>query len=369
MRKDVKFGLTIGGILVVTLVIYVIVLSRGPAVPQRLGIALSPLTDQPASATGESNSPAHTNGEVAKADTNDQADANAPVTGDSTTSTPTTPQVTDGGGMSVAPTTSAPATQPATASNNAGDQWDNALNHGLPPTLSAPQRTETPTPTIDPTSTASASPEAPTTVTRPPTIPMIDPLPTTQPTRTQVASTPTIDPTPTPAPLYASAAPPPPASVSPAIPDSSSPAAPNTPRTHRIAAGESFYSIAQAVYGNGKYYKLILAANPKVDPHRLRIGQILVIPELNDADRAPARNSASVAPAAIDSSTQYVVASGDTLESISRKLYGTPAMIAKLYQMNRSVIGSDENVLKIGWVLKLPEAPTSNGSTGEVRGN
>jgi hypothetical protein len=39
MRKDVKFGLTIGAILVVTLVIYVIVLSRGPSTAQKVAIS------------------------------------------------------------------------------------------------------------------------------------------------------------------------------------------------------------------------------------------------------------------------------------------------------------------------------------------
>jgi nucleoid-associated protein YgaU len=54
----------------------------------------------------------------------------------------------------------------------------------------------------------------------------------------------------------------------------------------------------------------------------------------------------------------YTVISGDTLESISRKLYGTAGMIDKLYLANKSLIGEDENMLKIGWVLKLPQPPT-----------
>jgi nucleoid-associated protein YgaU len=348
MRKDVKFGLTIGGILVVTLVIYVIVLSRGPAVPQKIGLTLPSQTDQSAAPK-----------DVAKTDTDDQADANAPVTGDSTPATPSasTPSATDGQLSSVSP---APATQPATASNTPPSDWDSALSHGLPPALSAPQRTVTPT--IDP----SQAPLARAEVNRPPTVPMIDSLPTTQPTRTFTAEAPTIDSTPSP--LYASAAPTAPAAVDPPTIDPS--ASPATPRTHRVTAGESPYSIAQAVYGNGRYYKQILAANPKIDPHRLRIGQILVIPELSSTDKGRnAVSSSASSPAAIDTSTQYVVARGDTLETISRKLYGGPAMIERLYEANKAVIGPDENVLKIGWVLKLPEQPTNSGGTGEPRAN
>ncbi len=33
-------------------------------------------------------------------------------------------------------------------------------------------------------------------------------------------------------------------------------------------------------------------------------------------------------------------------------------MIEDLYQANKTLIGPDENVLKIGWVLKLPATPT-----------
>ena len=34
-------------------------------------------------------------------------------------------------------------------------------------------------------------------------------------------------------------------------------------------------------------------------------------------------------------------------------------MMDKLYEMNKKLIGPDENVLKIGWILKLPQAPAA----------
>jgi hypothetical protein len=33
-------------------------------------------------------------------------------------------------------------------------------------------------------------------------------------------------------------------------------------------------------------------------------------------------------------------------------------MIGKLYDANQSLIGPDENVLKVGWILKLPQPPS-----------
>ncbi|MGA2440409.1 MAG: LysM peptidoglycan-binding domain-containing protein [Tepidisphaeraceae bacterium] len=323
MRKDVKFGLTIGAILVVTLVIYVIVLSRGPAVPQRLGIALPSQSDQatdsiaPAS-DARTDSGVHT--DVAPANGIDEQ-ATGPAASDSNPATSPPPDVT-------------PATQPASAND-----WENALNHGLPPTLSAPEHTVTPS--IDsPSANVARAGVSPTAST-----PLIDPLPTTQPARLLMSNLPIQEPAPTPA--VSPSTPPPPAF---------------TPRTHRVASGESPYSISQLVYGSGKYYKKILAANPGIDPRHLKIGQILVIPELSDADKpAPTAGNASAA-ATVDPGSAYTVVSGDSLQSISRKLYGNSSMSDKLYEMNKSLIGPDENVLKIGWVLKLPKPPTAGGN-------
>ena len=134
----------------------------------------------------------------------------------------------------------------------------------------------------------------------------------------------------------------------------------STPRTHRVASGESPYSISQAVYGSGKYYKKILAANPGIDPRHLKVGRILVIPELTETDKPAASAAANTAaPETIDTSTAYKVLSGDSLESISLKLYGTPQMVDRLYETNKTLIGPDENVLKVGWLLKLPQAPAA----------
>ncbi len=130
------------------------------------------------------------------------------------------------------------------------------------------------------------------------------------------------------------------------------------PSTHRVAAGESPYSISQAVYGNSKYFKKILAANPGVDPRHLKIGQVLIIPQLTGTETNPSAAAGADQDVSLDTSGFYKVVSGDSLDGISRKLYGTGAMIDALYQMNKSLIGSNEDVLKVGWVLKLPKAPT-----------
>jgi LysM repeat protein len=334
MRKDVKFGLTIGAILVVTVVIYVIVLSRGPTVPPHISSIVPNQTDQSADSTDPGATP-HS-ADVAKANPDDQPDlTGVPAPEDSGTNT-TTPPV---------PSTpeAVPATQPSASAQATSTDWQKALDGGLPPSLSAPERTVTPT--IDPPSSPTVSHAG---ITPSASTPMIDPIPATQPSRMLMSNLPpayAADPAPSAAPAMAPPAP----MISPTP-------ATSTPRTHRVAPGESPYSISQEVYGSGRYFKKILAANPKVDPRHLKIGQILQIPELSDTDKPAAVRSAG--NPTIDTATAYVVVSGDTLETISRKLYGNPGMIDQLYQANKTLIGPDENVLKIGWVLKLPQAPT-----------
>lgn len=323
MRKDVKFGLTIGAVLVVTLVVYVIVLSRGPSVPPKIGIAMPSPTDNPAEPADSTPTPsALTHPDVADNSSGDQQN-NA---GGSDTETAAPP----------ANDANAPATQPTAGADSRSD-WDGALNHGLPPSLSAaapPQRMVTPMIDSAPLARNGSG------VSRDPNTPMIDSLPTTQPAPPAAVNAPMMD-----------------GSAAMSIPVPSN-LAPTGPSTHRVAAGESPYSISQAVYGNSKYYKKILAANPGLDPHHLKIGQILVIPLLTDTQRNPSAVSGAAEDGSLDSSSSYKVISGDTLDGISRKLYGSGAMIDQLYQMNKSLIGSNEDVLKVGWVLKLPKAPT-----------
>jgi nucleoid-associated protein YgaU len=344
MRKDVKFGLTIGAILVITLVIYVIVLSRGPAA-QRNAVVQPSQSDQAAAASTDSTSnssvapqsPEDSKPDVqTEQDNTDNPPSNIPAPTQSTT----------------------PAAQPTAAVPSANSDWQGALDHGLPMTVAAPEHTVTPT--IDPAPAGIAHGG----ISRTPTTPLIDPLPSTQPSRLMLADIPTLE----------ASVPIAPAEIAPApvtaVPTQIQPpyvsaatasTAPNIPRTHRVEAGESPYSISETVYGNGKYYKKILAANPGIDPRHLKIGQILVIPELTDAGKPALSNQAS--SETINPNTSYKVAAGDSLESISRKLYGTPQMMDKIYQFNRKLIGPDENVLKIGWILQLPQAPeTAEGS-------
>lgn len=47
---------------------------------------------------------------------------------------------------------------------------------------------------------------------------------------------------------------------------------------YTIRKGDTLYSLARTHYGDGKAWQKIASANPGVDPHKLRVGQTIVIP-------------------------------------------------------------------------------------------
>ncbi len=48
--------------------------------------------------------------------------------------------------------------------------------------------------------------------------------------------------------------------------------------TYTVAKGETFWSIAQRIYGDGKLWTKIQQANPGVDMNALKVGQVIKIP-------------------------------------------------------------------------------------------
>ena len=149
------------------------------------------------------------------------------------------------------------------------------------------------------------------------------------------------------------------------LPPSTQPA--GKARTHTVQKGETFSTIAAVAYGSANYYPYIMRANPKVEANRLKPGMILTLPDASEV--IPAEKSGDVKPevieashktvAAIDSSKEYRVVAGDSLNKIALTLYGKIAMVDKLYEANKATIGDNPAALKIGMVLKLPQAPAA----------
>ena len=133
-------------------------------------------------------------------------------------------------------------------------------------------------------------------------------------------------------------------------------------REHIVKPGETLSLIAQAAYGNANFYPAILRANPNLDPKKMKPGMTIILPAASDVNPKVANAANASAPAEVDAKTEYRVQSNDSLYRIAMKLYGKPEMVSKIYDLNKDTIGSDPAKLKLNMVLKLPEPPTQSAS-------
>jgi len=129
---------------------------------------------------------------------------------------------------------------------------------------------------------------------------------------------------------------------------------------HVVESGETLTSIASQYYGNGNKFKLILDANPGLNPNRLKLGAKLIIPAARETviNDAPAIDP--MTPVTLDATKHYRVEVGDSLHKIAFKLYGSTSAWVRLYEINRQLIGTDPARVKVGSVLQLPEPPTQS---------
>jgi LysM repeat protein len=72
-----------------------------------------------------------------------------------------------------------------------------------------------------------------------------------------------------------------PPAIATATPVAVTTAAPAGPRTYEVQLGDTLADISIAFYGSSRYWKLIVKANPDLDPTNLTVGQRLVIPALS----------------------------------------------------------------------------------------
>lgn len=125
-------------------------------------------------------------------------------------------------------------------------------------------------------------------------------------------------------------------------------------KEHVVQPGETLSKISLTAYGDPRYHDEIKKANPDLDERHLRPGTTIKLPDPSTFKKAP---QAQQAAATINSSTEYRVEAGDSLHKIAMKLYGKADKADAIYELNKDKIGSDPARVKIGTVLKLPEAP------------
>lgn len=138
--------------------------------------------------------------------------------------------------------------------------------------------------------------------------------------------------------------------------------------TYTIAPGDTFSSIALKLYGDSARWIAIAKANPLVDPVRLKVGQIIKLPDLTALDQARSQEFEQIrrqvsAPATGGGEVQSVmVEPGDNLSTIAQRVYGRASQWRAIYDANKDQLDSPDE-LKVGMKLKIPPphgAPSGN---------
>lgn len=144
------------------------------------------------------------------------------------------------------------------------------------------------------------------------------------------------------------------ASPAPTVPAVKAPAPASTPRTetYTVKEGDSLASIWRDLTGSERGWEQLQQANPGLDPSRLKIGQVLKVPDWKQSAGASKATAPVRAPAATPGA--YTVQSGDTLSSIATKVYGDSKLWKRIYDANKDAIGSDPGALKVGQSLRIP---------------
>jgi trimeric autotransporter adhesin len=322
LRKDVRFGLTIGGVLLAVLVVYILVLSRGgeKAKPGDVTIVTDNGDGSGKAANGGAATPAPNTGSpgVSMVETGGgQTPAATPAPNDNSNAvtpapTPDASAASNGNGASASAASNGTAASNGGAAAPAGsnDKWATMLETGMldapaagsgapaPSGNSAPPDNSTAATSINftPQPGADAAP-APAKSDAAANTNAADTSasPTPAASGTGVASG---DSTATPANNASDSS----ASASNGATGSNGassangassgsgaaadPATPARQRTHTVVRGETLSSISSAAYGSSKYWRKIAAANPKINPNALRPGTVIILPAIAKAAAA-----------------------------------------------------------------------------------
>ena len=339
MRKDVKIGLGIGGVLLAVLIVYLLV-------PKNTGTNDVAHNDESANTTDEGGAEGSAAAGASATGTSAGEEADGGAAPDTAGTTPGTGG--QGNGEAVAQGQSDTAEYDTTAATTPKVDWERILVTGIVPDdakipLAAPGG-PAPHDIFAPTPGGNAGAE-----------PNWNPAPRPQPNPGNGVA-PTTPGTQNP--------PTPPGSdggTPGATAGATDSGATGVTRDHVIQQGENLSMIAAVAYGDARRYREILKANPGLDERRLRPGMRIKLPDaasLAAAQPAAARQEPKINPA-----SEYQVAAGDSLHKIAVKLYGKSAKADMLYELNKDKIGDEPSRLKQGMVLKLPEPPAAVQST------
>ena len=128
---------------------------------------------------------------------------------------------------------------------------------------------------------------------------------------------------------------------------------------YTIRPGDTYAAIAQARYGDERYWESIARANPLKDPRRIRPGEVIRLP-VDPSNVQGRRVGDTPDPAPPRQQLDYVVKPGDTLGQISESFYGSARYAELIFEANRESL-RDADDIRVGQTLRIPPPPASGG--------
>lgn len=159
-------------------------------------------------------------------------------------------------------------------------------------------------------------------------------------------------------------------------------------QSYTAGPNETFWSIAERVYGDPAYFRALYEYNRDRYPqgNDLRPGDVVDLPPVAtlaakypdllpqapggtavDPGRLPAAAPVAAAPRVPPGGRLYVVQQGDTLFDIARRELGRASRWAEIYELNREQLGANFDYLTAGMQIALPAATGSAGDPTAVR--
>ncbi len=116
-------------------------------------------------------------------------------------------------------------------------------------------------------------------------------------------------------------------------------------KEYKVERGDSLSKISEKFYGKSDYWPELASANKIVNPNLILVDQTLNIPAKGDADKLKADLSA----------TSYQVKEGDTLFTISERVYGDGSRWTVLAKANRTGrLPNGNSLIFAGSTLSIP---------------
>ena len=123
---------------------------------------------------------------------------------------------------------------------------------------------------------------------------------------------------------------------------------------YTVEAGDTLTAIAGVWFKDTNKWKEIVAVNPGLSASNLKVGQKINLPAKSGSSSTKVSSATKSSASTVTAGNQHVVTAGETLASISDKAYGNRTNWKKIYEANKSVIGSNPSTLKVGMKLTIP---------------